>query len=190
MGRMVPVFKRAALASLAAAGLLSCSAQNDEGRHLAAPLPGSAVMSFDSGRVRHIFYKNSTGGVQIVVAQDPKDTEQVELIRGHLSKMSAEFAAGDFTDPASVHGRDMPGLASLSAGFPGIDFRYSELPGGAQISYRTAEASMVEALHEWFDAQAQAHGPDPVARDSGHTMSEEMWRRHHPGLPYSEEPVK
>jgi hypothetical protein len=36
--------------------------------------------------------------------------------------------------------------------------RVTDFDGGARITYRTDHGALVEALHEWFDAQASDHG--------------------------------
>ncbi|GGS88565.1 hypothetical protein GCM10010156_53810 [Planobispora rosea] len=116
------------------------------------------VMPFDLERTTHRFAKSATGGVQTVTSDDPADTEQVTLIRGHLTAETARFRSGDYGDPASIHGGEMPGLRELGQGHDRIDIRYTELPAGAQVTYSTTDASLVEALHSWFDAQVTDHG--------------------------------
>jgi hypothetical protein len=105
-----------------------------------------------------------------VVAKDPADARQVALVRRHLREIRTQFAAGDFSGPSHIHGAAMPGLAALKAARPGqVTVHYREVPGGAELAYRSADAALVSALHAWFDAQLSDHGPDATA---GH---------HHPG---------
>jgi hypothetical protein len=56
-----------------------------------------------------------TGGVQRVVAKSPDNTPQIGMIRAHLKMIAKKFNRGDFSEPAHVHGPDMPGLAELRA---------------------------------------------------------------------------
>jgi hypothetical protein len=57
----------------------------------------------------------------------------------------------------------MPGLAALNAAAPGsIVISYSEIPEGAELTYRTQDPALVAALHQWFTAQVSDHGPDAV----------------------------
>ncbi|WP_336215337.1 hypothetical protein [Nonomuraea sp. LPB2021202275-12-8] len=119
---------------------------------------GRQVMPFDLERTTHRFAKSATGGVQTVTSDDPADAEQVTLIREHLTVEAAGFGRGDYGDPASIHGGEMPGLRELERGHSRIDIRYAELPAGARISYTTSDASLVAALHAWFDAQVTDHG--------------------------------
>ncbi|MEV0999873.1 hypothetical protein [Nonomuraea sp. NPDC050202] len=116
------------------------------------------VMPFDLERTMHRFTKTGTGGEQTVTAEDPADAQQVTLIRRHLSEEVKRFGGGDFGDPASIHGGEMPGLRELAAGHDRIDVRYADSPAGAQITYTTSDASLIKALHAWFDAQVSDHG--------------------------------
>ncbi|MEU4231227.1 hypothetical protein AB0F17_43625 [Nonomuraea sp. NPDC026600] len=116
------------------------------------------VMPFDLERTTHRFAKSATGGVQTVTSDNPADAEQVKLIRQHLTAEAAGFSKGDYGDPASIHGGEMPGLRDLEQGHSRIDIRYAELPAGARITYTTSDAPLVSALHAWFDAQVTDHG--------------------------------
>src|SRR5690349_19088072 len=89
------------------------------------------VMPFDLEKTTHAFSRTSDGGVQQVVT---KDTDQIRPIRMYLSEIAQDFQRGDFSEPAWVHGNDMPGLAELQSAKPGeIRIEYSELADGAQI---------------------------------------------------------
>ncbi|MGP3961135.1 hypothetical protein ACTWPT_34565 [Nonomuraea sp. 3N208] len=116
------------------------------------------VMPFDLERTTHRFTKSATGGLQTVTADDTADSEQVKLIREHLTKEAAGFSKGDFGDPASIHGTEMPGLRELEQGHGRIDVRYTQTPAGAQLTYTASDQSLVTALHAWFDAQVSDHG--------------------------------
>jgi hypothetical protein len=120
---------------------------------------GSGVMPFDLERTTHIFEPRDDGGLQTVTADDPADAEQVRLIQEHLQAEAAQFQRGDFTDPASIHGASMPGLAALQAGAGRIQVTYTALPNGGQIRYTTADAGLISPLHAWFSAQLADHGP-------------------------------
>jgi hypothetical protein len=123
---------------------------------------GGMVMPFDLDKTTHRFQPTDQGGVEKVVARDPKDSQQVALIQAHLKHEAERFSAGDFSDPAAIHGKDMPGLAQLSAGAKRIRFAYAALPDGAAISYTTADPALVTALHDWFKAQTMDHGHDAM----------------------------
>ena len=119
---------------------------------------GAKVMPFDLEQTTHVFQKLDDGGLQKVVVKDPSKKKQVALIQSHLKEESEKFRKGDFSDPAKIHGEDMPGLAQLKAGAAKIDIRYTALPDGAQIRYTAKDSKLVTALHRWFDAQLSDHG--------------------------------
>ena len=99
---------------------------------------GSHVMPFNLEQTTHIFSKTGTGGLQQVIAKDSSNSEQIKLIRQHLSKISKEFKHGDFSNPVKIHGEDMPGLVELKTAKPDqIKIIYRELPNGAEIDYST-----------------------------------------------------
>ena len=127
-------------------------------RQAAVEARGVHVMPFDQARTTHVFANTVDGGIETVTANAASDTGQIALIRMHLEHESQLFASGDFTDPASIHGKDMPGLAALERGASQVAFTYAEVPRGATISYRTTNTKLVDALQAWFDAQLIDHG--------------------------------
>ncbi|MGE0304995.1 MAG: hypothetical protein AB7N61_20555 [Acidimicrobiia bacterium] len=54
----------------------------------------------------------------------------------------------------------MDGVAELRAGYTDITVTYTDLPDGAQLTYTTDRADLVEAIHAWFDRQVMDHGAD------------------------------
>ncbi|MEH0938594.1 hypothetical protein [Micromonospora psammae] len=115
-------------------------------------------MPFDLERTTHQFTKTDTGGVQTVVADDPQDTTQITLIQRHLTAEVDRFRRGDFTDPARIHGNQMPGLEALRAHGGRITIDYEPTPDGGRATYTTSDAQLRNALHHWFDAQVSDHG--------------------------------
>lgn len=119
---------------------------------------GSQVMPFDLEATTHEFAPLPNGGLQTVTADNPADRQQIELIQSHLQEESIKFQRGDFSDPAKIHGEDMPGLDRLQAGASDIDVQYTPLANGGQIRYVTEKADLVSAIHDWFSAQRSDHG--------------------------------
>lgn len=118
---------------------------------------GRMVMPFDLERTMHHFKALPSGGVQQVLSRD-NDPRQISLIRQHLREETVRFQRGDFSDPSNIHGPDMPGLEAFAAGAARVQIRYSDLPAGAQITYSTSDAALVDAIHKWFGAQVREHG--------------------------------
>ncbi|WP_211208300.1 aspartate carbamoyltransferase [Leeia oryzae] len=130
---------------------------------------GAEVMPFQLQATRHVFTKTPAGGVQQVLVRDAGNTAQIGMIRMHLGMIAAQFGQGDFSAPAHIHGMDMQGLAVLQLAKPGtVQVRYQDVPGGGQIEYTTRDASLVTALHQWFDAQVSDHGKDAEAGSMPH----------------------
>jgi hypothetical protein len=119
---------------------------------------GAQVMPFDLDQTIHVFQRLDDGGRQAVTAKAPANTQQIALIQSHLQLEADKFRRGDFSDPAYIHGEEMPGLAELRTGFSQIDIRYTALPNGGEIRYTTADPALVAALHRWFRAQVSEHG--------------------------------
>ena len=141
-----------------AAWRLGASGDERETRQEAVAERGAAVMPFDLDATTHSFAVTELGGVQTVVADDPGARAQVDLIREHLRGEVDRFRAGDFGDPAEIHGHDMPGLAVLEANAAALEITYRALDDGAEVTYRSADPAVVAALHEWFAAQTSDHG--------------------------------
>lgn len=134
---------------------------------------GKHVMPFDLEKTTHVFSKTANGGIQQVIANDKSDSEQIQLIRDHLSKISEEFRQGDFSGPSHIHGEDMPGLAELMTADPDqIKIEYMTLPDGAQINYTTQSPQLISAIHQWFDAQLSDHARHAVPVHSHQHMHE------------------
>ncbi|NOQ64478.1 MAG: aspartate carbamoyltransferase [Methyloprofundus sp.] len=119
---------------------------------------GSQVMPFNLMQTLHIFSKNDAGGLQQVVVKDPDNQAQIKLIRQHLEQIANDFKRADYTDPETIHGKDMPGLEVLRNAKAGeLKIRYREIAEGAEILYSSDKAELVTAIHQWFDAQLRDH---------------------------------
>jgi hypothetical protein len=127
---------------------------------------GQDVMPFSLNATTHIFINNPAGGIQQVVAKNPNDATQVSFIREHLQEIRDQFLKGNFSAPSQIHSQNMPGLATLEAATAGqLIIDYKNIEGGAQLTYTSANADLILALHQWFDAQVSDHGKDAM---SGH----------------------
>lgn len=118
------------------------------------------VMPFEMSKTVHIFVMTESGGVQKVIAKDAGATDQIALIQQHLKHEAEKFQQGDYSDPATLHGANMPGLKDLRAGASAIKVRYTDLPLGAEITFETTDLHLLTAIHRWFGAQLSEHGAD------------------------------
>jgi hypothetical protein len=125
---------------------------------------GSSVMPFDLTLTMHHFQILPDGGLETVTANDPTDNMQVWLIQRHLSELAAQFQHGDFSDPATLHGSDMPGLVELSTAGSRLQILYAATSDGGQIRFASQDPQIITALHQWFAAQLADHGADAIDR--------------------------
>lgn len=121
-----------------------------------------SVMPFDLAKTTHVFKMTETGGVQRVILKDRSLADQVVLIQHHLREEAARFEHGD-SDPAKLHGVSMPGLNELQLGAQRVTVSYSDLPDGAEITFKTTDPHLLTAIHRWFGAQLSEHGADAQA---------------------------
>ena len=132
---------------------------------------GSHVMPFDLEATAHIFSKTTSGGVQKVIVKQKNDLEQLLLVREHLLQISTAFTKRDFSSPTEIHGDTMPGLAELRAAQIGdLNITYKEFPDGASLTYSTENPYLVNALHQWFDAQLSDHSRHAMEGHDHHSM--------------------
>ena len=120
---------------------------------------GREVMPFDLDATTHTFETARNGGTQTVTS-DRDDRDQIALVRSHLRAEAEAFRAGDFDDPAAIHGDEMPGIGEMVEGTRSgeVDIAYAEVAGGARLTYTSDDPALVAAIHAWFDAQVSDHG--------------------------------
>lgn len=157
------VARRVVLVALALSGILASTGFGaPPTRQEEVVTRGAQVMPFDLEQTMHVFQPLADGGLQTVTAKDPSNSQQIALIQAHLKEEAEKFRRGDFSDPATIHGEDMPGLAALKAGSRQIEMQYAPLSNGAQIQYTTQDPALIMALHQWFAAQLSDHGHHAV----------------------------
>lgn len=149
---------------LSAFYLTGCIASSSPARQAMVHQMGSQVMPFDLGKTQHVFQMTDSGGIQMVVVKDLKDTDQISLIRQHLMHEAMRFQRGDFSDPINLHGASMPGISELSKGAANIRIEYSQILDGAQIAFIADDIHLVTAIHSWFGAQLSDHVSDATSR--------------------------
>lgn len=154
----------ASLALLAAVGGgYVLAMQHHQTRQAVVDAQGADVMPFNLNRTTHVFTKNATGGIEMVIVKDAADAEQIDAIRTHLQLEADKFSRGDYSDPARIHGMDMPGMKQLEDGASRVQVTYAPLGDGARIIYASDDPSLVDALHNWFDRQVGDHGTHATA---------------------------
>ena len=66
-------------------------------------------MPFDLNRTTHVFQMTQTGDILRVVVKDPKDTNKLSS-NGNTFSTKRRASKADFSDPATLHGQNMPGI--------------------------------------------------------------------------------
>ncbi|WP_347989589.1 aspartate carbamoyltransferase [Methylomonas sp. AM2-LC] len=128
-----------------------------------------ALPAYALDQTLQTFSKSVHGGVLHVIAKLDNNVTQIKLIQAHLLKMTNAFKQGDFSATEASHGANMPGLAQLKAAKTDeIRFDYKPLANGAQIHFSSEYPKLVQALHEWFDAQITEHGNAVIDEHSQH----------------------
>lgn len=148
----------AAVVALTAIPLSAQPSQQEHVHHMS-----HAAMPFDMSKTVHIFKMTEKGGVERVVTREAGEEDQIKLIQQHLKHEAERFQKGDYSDPAKLHGANMPGLKELQEGSSRVKVGYSSLPNGAQITFETEDLHLLTAVHRWFGAQLSEHGADAQA---------------------------
>ena len=157
MNRVTAVVIATVGMAAAAAAFAVPGGEGNRARQAEVARKGATVMPFDLTRTTHFFDDRKTGGIETITANDKADAKQIGLIRAHLSAEAKRFGRGDFSDPAKIHGQDMPGLAQLAAAGAKLRVTYKELPAGASLTYASRDKAIVAAIHDWFAAQRSDH---------------------------------
>lgn len=118
---------------------------------------GADVMGVDQARSTHVFEDLPDGGRIVYTADAPDDTAAVHQIQRHLRQVAVAFAAGDFSQPAQVHGREVPGTAVLAARRASVAYTMSDRPDGGELRLRTTDAATLAAVREFLQFQRDDH---------------------------------
>src|SRR5215217_6437610 len=146
-----------AVAVLALVGVRVSSAQEagDTAFH-AMQSRGRVVMGVDQYTSTHHFEKLPDGG-RIKLQRNRPDSAGVQAIREHLSAIAEAFAKGDFTAPAMVHARDVPGARTMGEKHRVIRYQYRALPLGGEVRIMTGDAEALQAIHTFLEFQRGEH---------------------------------
>src|SRR6266576_6116137 len=138
----------------------SVSAQQKAHRHDSAFAAmqdrGKAAMGVDQYTSTHHFDSLSDGG-RIELQVDTPDSVGVARVRSHMREIARAFKAGDFSTPAAVHLRDVPGAKVMAAKRALITYEASDLPRGAELRIRTQDVDALRAIHEFMAFQRSEH---------------------------------
>jgi hypothetical protein len=117
---------------------------------------GEVGMGVDQYRSTHVFDALPDGG-RIEFQHDGDDAEAVARIRRHLQEIQVAFEAGDFSTPAFVHDRQVPGTDVMAARKEHIEYRYRDLPRGGELRLITSDPEALLAIRDFMAFQRDDH---------------------------------
>ncbi|MGD0301299.1 MAG: hypothetical protein ABSE86_29835 [Bryobacteraceae bacterium] len=137
-----------------------------EDHHAMVNAHGDHVMGFSHEKTTHHFELSYEGGAIDVCANDVKDTESRDQIRGHFHHIVQMFAAGNFKVPMLVHSVDVPGTATMTRLKDQLHWELVETPRGARINIVADNKEALDAVHEFLRFQIEDHqtGDCPMVR--------------------------
>lgn len=117
---------------------------------------GQMAMGVDQYMSQHKFDVTPDGG-RIELQRKTPDSLDVAQIRAHMKLIQHAFAAGDFSTPAFVHMRNMPGTDAMAAKKGVIEYTYRDLPLGAEVRISTKDPAAKAAITQFLSAQRMDH---------------------------------
>ena len=130
------------------------------------------AMGVDQYTSVHRFDALPDGG-RIELQRVVEDSAGIAQIRNHLRAIAGAFASGDFTTPAFVHMRQVPGTEVMTANRSAITYTVRELPRGAELRITTRDPAAVAAVHEFMAFQRMDH------RSEGSDVGSQPTLHHH-----------
>ena len=130
-------------------------AQQDSAYH-AMQARGAMAMGVDQYTSTHHFTDLPDGG-RIALERNVDDSAGVAVIRHHLHMIAQAFGSGDFSTPAFVHMRDVPGAKIMAAKRNAINYTVSDLPRGGAVRITTHDPDALAAIHQFLAFQRQDH---------------------------------
>ncbi len=117
---------------------------------------GQHVMGVDQNASTHRFDSLADGG-RITYRADRADDRAVRTIRAHLRGVARAFAVGDFSSPATVHDRAVPGAQVMAERRALIRYDYRDVARGGAVRIRTRDPRALAAVHEFLAFQRREH---------------------------------
>jgi hypothetical protein len=136
-------------------------AQSNDSAFAALQTRGKMAMGIDQYGSAHEFDVLPYGG-RITLEMKDNDSLAIAQIRAHLRLIQHAFQAGDFSTPAFVHMRAMPGADIMSRKTNLIAYTYGDLPRGGEVRITTTDPESLAAIRKFLEAQRGDHSvPGP-----------------------------
>ena len=117
---------------------------------------GQQAMGVDQYTSVHQFDALDDGG-RIELQRESDDSAGVATIRVHIRQIAQAFGSGDFSTPAFVHMKTVPGAAVMTAKRAVITYEPHDLPRGAELRIRSRDKEAIAAIHEFMAFQRSDH---------------------------------
>ena len=117
---------------------------------------GKIAMGVDQYTSIHTFDDREDGG-RIEFQRDRDDGVGTKAIRAHLRGIVKAFSTGDFSTPAFVHMRDVPGTKVMTERRKHIRYVFRELRRGGELRITSSDSGAVRAVHEFLAFQRADH---------------------------------
>lgn len=117
---------------------------------------GRRAMGVDQYTSTHHFDALPDGG-RISLERDVDDSAGVQQIRAHIREIARAFKAGDFSTPATVHLKEVPGTKIMAERRSLITYEPRDLPRGAELYIRTSDDEARRAIHDFLAFQRSEH---------------------------------
>jgi hypothetical protein len=127
---------------------------------------GQRAMGVDQYTSTHRFDTLEDGG-RIELQRDADDSAGVAVIRAHLQGIVKAFTSGDFSTPAFVHMREVPGTVIMAANRDVIEYSFGELPRGGAVRILTKDPVALKSIHDFLEFQRHDHRAGGIG---GHKM--------------------
>jgi TusA-related sulfurtransferase len=114
-------------------------------------------MGFSHDKTTHHFRLLPDGGAIEVTVNDPKDTENIQAIRSHLTHIVTMFSNGDFSIPMFVHDRVPAGATEMKERRAEISYTLKPLPTGGRVRILTKNQDALNAIHDFLNFQIDDH---------------------------------
>ena len=138
----------------------STGRRNDSVRHdtafTAMQERGKLAMGIDQYTSTHHFDALPAGG-RIELQRDVDDSAGVAQIRAHIREIARAFKEGDFSTPAMVHLKEVPGTRIMAQRRAAITYEPRDLPRGAELLIRTDDPVARQAIHDFMAFQRGEH---------------------------------
>ena len=118
---------------------------------------GDQTMGFSHEKTTHHFELRKDGGAIQVAATGPNDAASRDQIRMHLQHIVSMFAAGNFDAPMLIHGRNVPGTATMARLKHQIRYQAHETEQGAEVTMVTDNREALAAIHKFLKFQIKDH---------------------------------